>query len=886
MIVDADLERGLSGRYLLQRELGRGGTATVWLALDLKHDRPVAFKLLHPALTSSLGSERFQREIRFAARLQHPHILPMLDSGETAGRLWFTMPYVEGETLRGRLARERRLPLAEALRIVREAAQALQHAHDHGVVHRDVKPENILLTPDGSTLVADFGIARALVGGERDRRDGADVTLTEVGLVVGTPTYMSPEQVTGARDLDGRSDVYALGCVLYEMVTGTPPFVGPTPQAVAMRHLSEPAPDISGANPGVPAGIGQAIARALAKNPEERFGSPRMFVAALDKVESVPSRPGARVSRNRVVLIGAALGAALAAGYVLREVRRGPDTASAAVASGFNRRMAQLTSREGIEESPVWSPDGARLAYAAEVDGYRQLVVRTIATGEERQLTRVPRDHIQPAWSPDGRRIAFVRARTDRSRLEPSDIYGWYYENGDIWIMDADGRNDVQVVANAFGPAFSPDGASLAFDAPWAGPRRVWVANVRGGNPRQVTSDSSDAIVHARPRWSPDGTRLVYRRAEKTRSDIAVVNLATHAISRLTADPDLDTDPTWSPDGRYVYFTSARGGGLNLWRIGVAPGGSASEPPQQLTTGAGDDIQPAVGPNGEVAFAVRGINSDLWRLPVSPATGQQAGAPEPVAAGTRVESRGSWSPDGSAIAFNSDRLGEMNIWIRTLAAGTDRQLTTGVGGDYQPQWSPDGSHIVFFSAREGNNDIWTVSVADGKLVRLTSDAAMDINPFYSPDGSQIAFVSDRSGGSEVWLMNTDGSDPRQLTTVGAWGHFLRWTGDGSAIVFRADDWTRVRIIRVAVADGSLTDLPPVESGGHMSLSPSGSVVMDVRAHRTLRAYPLDGRPALQVLEFPNPDVRIDYPVWSPDGRWVLFDRAEPRGADLWTLGEK
>jgi Tol biopolymer transport system component len=163
---------------------------------------------------------------------------------------------------------------------------------------------------------------------------------------------------------------------------------------------------------------------------------------------------------------------------------------------------------------------------------------------------------------------------------------------------------------------------------------------------------------------------------------------------------------------------------------------------------------------------------------------------------------------------------------------------------------------------------------------------MDINPFYSPDGSQIAFVSDRSGRSEVWVMGSDGTNQRQLTTVGAWGHFLRWTTDGSALVFRADDWTRVQVFRVSVADGTLTELPPVESGGHMSLSPSGTVVMDVRGHRTLRAHPLDGRPTSPVFEFANPDVRIDYPVWSPDGRWVLFDRAEPRGADLWTLSDR
>src|SRR5262245_12989991 len=247
--------------------------ATVYLARDVKHKRQVALKVLHPELAAALGAERFQREIEFAARLQHPHILTVLDSGEAAGQLWFTMPYVEGESLRSRLRHERQLPVEEALRIATEAARALDYAHRQGVMHRDIKPENILLTKDGDTLVADFGIARALAG--------SDERLTETGMSLGTPAYMSPEQASGDKAIDARTDVYSLGCVLYELLAGEPPYTGPSAQVIIMKRFTEPVPSVRKARPSVPESVDQAIQRALAPIVADRHATAADFARAL-----------------------------------------------------------------------------------------------------------------------------------------------------------------------------------------------------------------------------------------------------------------------------------------------------------------------------------------------------------------------------------------------------------------------------------------------------------------------------------------------------------------------------------------------------------------------------------------------------------------------------
>jgi len=387
------LAEALAGRYAIERELGRGGMATVFLAEDVKHHRKVAVKVLHPDLAQALGADRFLREIEIAASLRHPHILPLYDSGEAGGYLYYVMPYVDGDSLRTRLARERQLPIDDALRISREVADALSYAHARGVVHRDIKPENILLEA-GHAVVADFGIAKAVATA------GQATALTATGMSVGTPSYMSPEQSAGDPDLDGRSDLYSLGCVLYEMLAGQPPFSGATVESVVRQHVLTPPPPVTQFRPAVPAPVADAVARALAKNPADRFNPVGQFAAALsDTSHAVGSAAGQRVVRRRVVGRAAAAGllvvAVIAAAWIFLRSDRGTsdasiavlpftqlgDTASAMAVGMHAEIVTQLTKTPGLRVASRSSSLGYGGSDKQEADIAAELGVSTLLTG-------------------------------------------------------------------------------------------------------------------------------------------------------------------------------------------------------------------------------------------------------------------------------------------------------------------------------------------------------------------------------------------------------------------------------------------------------------------------------------------------------------------------
>jgi TolB-like protein/Tfp pilus assembly protein PilF len=435
------LRAALAGRYDIEREQGRGGMAIVFRARDLRHDRTVAVKVLLPELGEALGAERFLREVRITAKLSHPHILPLLDSGEADGLLFYVMPFVEGESLRDRLAREGELPVDDALRITREVADALGYAHAHGVVHRDIKPENILLQ-GGHALVADFGIARAF--------DAPDLqpSITMTGTSIGTPLYMSPEQAHGDANLDGRSDLYSLGCVAYEMLTSEPPYTGPNAMAITARKLTEPVPPLRSRRISVSTGLESAITRVLARTPADRFRTAHEFLEQISEkaitgetVAPTRSLPAAVPDRSRAVLIGVAVLALAAAGWFAMRPRTGtapgdgvssvailpfenlsPDTAQAYFALGLaDEIITSLSMVEGMKvasrtSTTVLAGQGLEIAELGRRLGVATVVEGSVrAAGERMRVTArlVPVDGGAPLWSE-----TFERTADDALRIQ------------------------------------------------------------------------------------------------------------------------------------------------------------------------------------------------------------------------------------------------------------------------------------------------------------------------------------------------------------------------------------------------------------------------------------------------------------------------------------
>jgi serine/threonine-protein kinase len=802
------LRAALADRYRLERELGQGGMATVYLAHDLKHDRDVAIKVLHPDLGAALGGDRFLAEIRTTAKLQHPHILPLLDSGAADGLFFYVMPLVTGETLRARLEREQQLPIADAVRLAREVASALDYAHRQGVIHRDIKPENILLH-DGQAIVADFGIALAVqsAGGAR---------MTQTGLSLGTPQYMSPEQAMGERGVDARSDIYALGAVTYEMLAGEPPFTGPNVQAIVAKVMSERPVPLHTVRDTVPAPLEQAVLAALAKLPADRPATAAAFVAMLAESATSTGPVAARGATSEAarrrwigVAAGALVGAVAATAALGVAALRRPSSPPAVVRFSMAGRTGTLFATFSL----ALSADGRAIAFADPAHPARPGI----------RVRRVDREAIDVL--PGTERAADVAFSPDGRSL----VYATRDQVNELHTVGIDGKSATRLTAaaGASSVVWTNDGYVY-----WLGLRTISRMPAAGGTPEVLFEQDSTDV--------------------KTTAEGALLSLVVL-------------------DGGRHFLSAARGSGLADGKLLLIDAAAKTQ------TVLGRGIAALGVRDGWLLYGMFDGTVKAQRLDLAKRT--LVGPAIPVLAGVLVSDfvpAVSLGADGSLVYVPEENAASKLVWVtRTgLESEVDTALTRAFAS---PALAPAGDRIAV-SIREGGNSgaIWLYDLQRRTLARMTPPSEQAIRPNWTPDGARVLFVGDHGmpGQRRIFSLAPDGGDPARLVVsrtrlvqevswpaAGPWIAFREGYSDGGMMrdiyaVVPGD--TAVRAVVATTADEASPAVSP--DGRWLAYTSNAS-----------------GRVEAYVTPFPAGGARIQLstngassPVWSRDGRELFY----------------
>jgi Tol biopolymer transport system component/tRNA A-37 threonylcarbamoyl transferase component Bud32 len=755
------LSAALADRYRIERELGQGGMATVYLAEDLKHDRKVALKVLKPELAAVLGAERFVQEIKTTAALSHPHILPLFDSGAADGFLYYVMPYIQGETIREKLNRETQFDIDEAVRITTEVAGALDHAHQHGVIHRDIKPENLLLQ-GGRALVADFGIALAVSAAAGGR-------MTETGLSLGTPHYMSPEQATAEKDLSPRSDVYSLASVLYEMLTGSPPHVGASAQQIIMKIVTDQARPVTELRKSVPPHVAAATAKALEKLPADRFATAAAFAAALTNpaftMAGTAGTPAGRLAAPGGRRAGWAVAGVLAvigmvnAGLLLRR----DEPARQVIRFRLDTPASHQLVAQRDEDTPfALSPDGTRIVYSGRDSGSTtlRLYIRALDQVEGVPLQGTE-DGIAPFFSPDGLWVGFATEGDEKLKKVPV--------SGGPAITLADN------VQESFGGGSWGDDGYIVYTADGFGLSRV---PGTGGVSEPLPGRDSIPGGMFWPSVLPGGGAVLFEHCQNQcqQHDLAVIDVATGAM-------------------KVVVPGATRG-----WYIGTGHLVYATE------TGA-----------------LYAAPFDLDRRTV---TGPPVPVLDQVSPGIANGSRVAISPAGAMAFLPGEAAGGVQV-VEVDRSGRSREIIPRPARYNQPRWAPGGDRIAMSLGTDAGSQIMIYDLASETLSQLTSEGS-SVRPWWSPDGGRIAFYSVRGDTAALYSMPADRSAPPERVT----GDSLQartgvsttfWTRDGAWILVdgptERDDED---IIAVATGDGTArmaVGTPADEQSG--AVSPDG-----------------------------------------------------------------
>jgi hypothetical protein len=817
------LNATLAGRYVIERELGRGGMATVYLARDLRHARNVALKVLDRELRAVLGAERFLSEIRVTAGLHHPNLLPLFDSGETDGCLYYVMPYVEGETLRARLIREKQLNVNDAVHIAVAVANALDYAHRHGVVHRDLKPENILLHED-QPLVADFGIALAV-------RNAGGSRITQTGLSLGTPQYMSPEQATGDRGVDGRADVYALGAVLYELLTGDPPHTGSTAQTIIAKVLTERPLPVRALRESVPEHVDIAVLRALAKLPADRWRSPQEFGDALThpSAESVSTSVVASGAQNderswrRLRLVAAISTLAVCvlggvAGWEARAVFRTRDDQPVR----FSLDSLRLPD---VPRGIAVSPDGRLIAYIGIVGPGRSILVRALDDLHPRAIANG--GFSQVFFSGDGKSIGLITG----SLVQRIAVTGGA-------LVEV-----ARLASPVYGAAWTPSGQIII------GTARGLVAVPAGGGTARVITRPDSVRGETSQRWPvllPDGHTIAYESVGRTGMvESARIGIASLATGRSTITTIAGVCPLGVVEKQLVFATKdgflmagpfdARSGHITRNAHPVLDG---------LAVNADGCVEAAISADGSLAYQHGLSLSQVVSV-------DMRGSTRPVLATPRAYANPRYAPDGRRVAVSIRSPAGTDLWILDVAASSLTRLTSDGTSNSVPEWTPDGKRLLWISNRGGSRSLWW-QAADGSgnaelLLRLPDrDVTSGV---LTRDATQMVYgASDPSNpdfGGDVWIRGIA----------------------GACTVSRSCDTVAHVVAGSRFFEGSPRPSPDGHWIAYTSLE-SGDMQVYVRAFPDF------------TTRFQVSTRRSMAPVWSPDSKTVYFITADSEVREL------
>jgi len=811
------LKSALADRYTVERMIGAGGMADVYLTHDLRHNRKVAIKVMHHDLAELVGVERFLQEIETTAKLQHPHILPLFDSGSVDGTVFYVMPYVEGESLRSRLKRETHLPIADALRITREVATGLAYAHRHGVVHRDIKPDNVLFQ-DGQAVLADFGISLPAKGDDRPR-----ARLTEVGVSLGTPSYMSPEQVTG-QEVDRRSDIYSLGSVAYEMLAGQPPFTGSSVQTVLGKLISEEPRPVIEHRKSVPPHISAAILKALEKLPADRWQTAAEFAEALAGHGRIDVKPASRSTRTVIPWAVAAV-LALALGWVALPGDRVSAPANSLVRFGVEFDNGVVPSFTPIVRL---SADGQQLFVSAMVERREEVLRRTFdrvgmsvikGAGQGEQGT----GNSRPFVSPDGRWVAYARQKK-------------------LWKVPVEGGTAIELAAAEWaGGSWGRSGKLVYTQAYNTG---LWVVSERGGDERMLTKpdQGKEELGHWWPQILPDGDHVLFT-AYRTPLENATIEVLTISTGERKVLLTGGVYGFYVPTGHLLFAVgeTIRAVPFDLQRFEIrgVPVAVVDDVAMNLTDGAaafdvsetgtlaylpvesyvtdtevvivdrkGTETKalpnrdrynnPRLSPDGtRVSVDIRSANSagDIWAFEIG------------RSGGTRITSEGGrefgaeWTPDGKELIYSSERP-FFDLYRRAADASQPEQpLLSGTNDHYTGAVSRDGKTFAFSAAVPGG-EIWTIPLQDKPVATPYFANGFNLgHPTLSPDGRWMAYDSDESGqGVDVFIQSYP--DPRQkrLKVSPSHGSEPMWTRGGRELVYR--DGEKVMAVSIDLANGA------------------------------------------------------------------------------------